>query len=142
MRTLFDFAGRASRLTYWRVFLLSSVVGSVVFIMGCTAIIHFGPVGGVLFVGLVPPLVFSAAVGIRRAHDRGKAAVWFWIFTLGPFSLNVIAESLPARAAGGGLVTLALMLGSIVIYIWGIVELGFLRGAPVPNVYGAPELIR
>lgn len=136
MRGLFDFAGRASRLEYWRVYLASVIVGGAVMVATMLAIERVGPLGGAVLLALMPMLAISVATGVRRAHDRGRRAIWLWIFGLGPFALQVAANLMTER---GGLLLLPavlLILAAIGLALWGLVDLGFRGGTPGPNAYG------
>jgi uncharacterized membrane protein YhaH (DUF805 family) len=135
MSEWFRFDGRAGRRAYWQVYLWSTVAGAVTMVVATTVTSAIGPWGAILYAGFLPPILASIAVGVRRAHDRGRGAWWFWLITLGPFLAEVAAENMPPR---GALVfaQLALMLAGAVLAIWGLVDLGFRRGPTSPNAFG------
>jgi uncharacterized membrane protein YhaH (DUF805 family) len=99
---------------------------------------------GLHFVLLVYLLVFfsdllisfaSLAVAIKRLHDRDKSAWWLLLFGLVPLILLNIAYH-----TGAVEVRLVLVLASLSIAIWFLLELGFLPGTAGPNRYGPDPL--
>lgn len=69
------------------------------------------------------------AVGAKRLHDRNKSAWWMLLFWLIPAVLQTVGE----RIGGSGSI---FVLAASAIWIWGVVEMGFLRGTAGPNPYG------
>ncbi len=85
--------------------------------------------------------VFVFAVLIKRLHDRNKSAWWILPFFLIPQILGVIADPksrLPMPVPVG--LGLAMNLTVIVLSLWGLVELGFLRGTVGDNRFGPDPL--
>ena len=86
-----------------------------------------------------PVLIFSlwflAATTVKRLHDRDKG--WWWIVPLFilPQFLGKLADGLDASYAAD-----LLALTSVVLNLWGIVELVFLRGTDGPNRFGADPM--
>jgi uncharacterized membrane protein YhaH (DUF805 family) len=136
---LFSFGGRINRANYWLTVLIYAVAWVICLIV--VAILTFskdalgGATGGsIVLIGLMW-IFFSLwsglAVAIKRLHDRNKSGWWLLLFWLVPSLLGGV----PMSAAGtvvGTLVTLV----SFVIGIWGIVEIGCLKGTTGPNDYG------
>lgn len=85
-----------------------------------------------------PWVVVSAATAMRRLHDRGKSWPWLALFWVAPDLLTRTANSLDAPPAA--LLSFALYLAALGISVWGIVELGFLRGQKGPNRFGDDPL--
>jgi uncharacterized membrane protein YhaH (DUF805 family) len=79
--------------------------------------------------------VSAFAVGIKRLHDRDKSGWWILLFYLAPSVLGSIANT-----SEQAVVSFVLGLASFGISIWGLVELGFLRGTVGPNPYGPDPL--
>jgi uncharacterized membrane protein YhaH (DUF805 family) len=75
------------------------------------------------------------AVAIKRLHDRNKSGWWLLLFWLVPNLLG----SVPMSAAGTVFGT-PVALASFVIWIWGFVEIGCLKGTTGPNDYGPDPL--
>jgi uncharacterized membrane protein YhaH (DUF805 family) len=130
---LFGFQGRVNRANFWLAvgiwlaaeIVISLVVGMAVWIVGL--------VGLILLVIVIPMIVSSIAVGIKRLHDRDKSGWWLLLFYVLPGLM---------QGAGGmmGSVGIALSLAALAIYVWAFVELGCLRGTVGPNQYGPDPL--
>ena len=104
------------------------------------------------WVGLVMFLIFaypSAAISIKRRHDRNNSGLDVWIY-LGLAAIVQLITALgigmsvadfagtPIPVPGPLLTTLSIILGIFGIYL--IVVLGFLKGTPGPNNYGPDPL--
>jgi uncharacterized membrane protein YhaH (DUF805 family) len=97
--------------------------------------LNLGLFGILFFIVIVIPMIVSGIfVGIKRLHDRDKSGWWLALFYLGPMVLQAIGEGM---GSGVGFVFAIAGFG---IAIWGLVELGFLRGTPGPNQYGPDPL--
>jgi uncharacterized membrane protein YhaH (DUF805 family) len=153
---LFSFSGRINRAKYWLAVLFWTVVFIVVFGVVATmlakdiialgsdpsgeeilrVILGYG-LGLVLFflLVLVPMMISSFAVGVKRLHDRDQSGWWIVLFYFAPGVASAIAQS-----SASGVVSLVLSLLSFAISIWAIVVLGFLRGTRGPNRYGPDPL--
>lgn len=104
------------------------------------------------WVSIVLLLVFlypSAAIAIKRRHDRNNNGIDVWIY----FALSVVVQLVSALGIGmstmdvagttipvpGPIVTgLGVIAGIYAIYL--LVVLGFLKGTAGPNQYGADPL--
>jgi uncharacterized membrane protein YhaH (DUF805 family) len=84
------------------------------------------------------------AVGSKRLHDRDKRGWWLLVFWILPFLLffggfghDFLDD--PAKVQRGGIFTTGLLMiyVSLLIALWGIVELGILPGTKGPNRFGA-----
>ena len=73
---MFNYNGRATRSEYWYgylvIFLVETVIGIVLSILGVTNT----TVTGIINVILCIPMIF---LGIRRMHDLGKGGAWILI---------------------------------------------------------------
>lgn len=143
---LFSFQGRINRKPWW---LASLAVGAVAIVVVVAIIIAaggailsddpmaaVGALGGlivVVIVLLVPLIWIGLALGAKRLHDRNKSAWWLVVFYLVPAVLDGIGNHLE----GAGFI---LSIGAFAISIWGLIELGFLRGTVGPNQYGPDPL--
>jgi uncharacterized membrane protein YhaH (DUF805 family) len=81
--------------------------------------------------------ISAFAIGIKRLHDRNKNGWLIVLFYVAPSILGGVANT-----SEQAVVSFVLGLASFVISIWGLVELGFLRGTVGPNPYGPDPLQR
>jgi uncharacterized membrane protein YhaH (DUF805 family) len=139
---VFSFQGRSSRLGYWRTVLALTVLSAVaegLVVGGVQVSTVVAAIAGALF---LPLTVANIAVAVRRLHDRGKSAWWLIPYCAMPFGLiastKLMAfETEPVRGTTA-VIVLTLVLTAAVLTIWGWIEIGFLRGQPKTNRYGAP----
>jgi uncharacterized membrane protein YhaH (DUF805 family) len=140
LRSWLDFAGRTSRLSYWRCLLIINVLGMALYVLAIiVAMAGFGGSSVIATAALVgiPLLAWPAfAVSIRRLHDRGRSAWWILIFYLLPFVLEGGAQAAMRRGGAWVLLALGLVLAALGIAIWGWIEFGFLHGTRGANRFG------
>lgn len=75
------------------------------------------------------------ALSIKRLHDRDKDARWLVAFFVLPGLYNQFEDRLPDSYW-----MLPLAMASVVLCAWGFIEMGFLRGTPRANRFGADPL--
>jgi uncharacterized membrane protein YhaH (DUF805 family) len=145
----FGFRGRINRAKYWLALLIFFVANVVLFLLGWAlgngAAFH-------IVSDLVNLAIFasSLAVGVRRVHDRDRSAWWLFLFYIAPglFALPALALIWAATGSFGDARVLSLLLlrlclvGAFALAIWGVVELGFLRGTTGYNRFGADPLAK
>jgi len=131
-----SFRGRATRLQYWQVQLATVVVAAVTVILAMLAARAVGQVGGVLMLLVLPLVVAGVATGVRRLHDRNRSGWWLAAYWFAPGLISAWAETVPEDAPIF-LVAAALSVVGLLVSIWSLVDLGFLKGTPGPNRYGA-----
>jgi uncharacterized membrane protein YhaH (DUF805 family) len=134
----FSFQGRMGRLGYWRAQLIGLVIASVIWVGGLLLATSTG-VGAFSAIGLAGwpiALLIQVAALFRRLHDRNKSAWWLLIFYASPIAVSAMIQA-PGSARMPPLLLILLALASLVIVVWCLVELGFLRGTRGPNKYGA-----
>ena len=135
---LWSFQGRINRQPYWLAS-LAIIIAMIILVGLISAFAGVGALAGgvgiwLLVLALSIPLIWiGLALGVKRLHDRDKSAWWLLIFYLLPSVLQSGGE-----AAGGLQVVLA--LAGFAVSIWGLVELGFLRGTAGANRYGSDPL--
>jgi uncharacterized membrane protein YhaH (DUF805 family) len=134
---LFSFQGRTNRLAYWRINLLCTALAASAWCVGIFAVLEVGPAGAIAFAGLPPVYAIMLAATLRRLHDRGKNGWWLLFFSMTPFVL----VGLTIERTGSAIAGLVMLIASAV-YFWGLVEIGFMRGATRANQYGPPPLSR
>ena len=151
---LFTFRGRTNRAKYWMTALIALAIyvvgGSALWVLraGTQGMIALnGPLLIALGVGGLGAYVLGSVIGIfaaiRRLHDRDKSGHWLWLFYFVPSVLNVVVQLMMPPGANPQAVNpvvLVPMLVSLVLIIWGVVQLGFLRGTPGANRFGADPL--
>ncbi|WP_166299620.1 DUF805 domain-containing protein [Bradyrhizobium sp. 2S1] len=76
------------------------------------------------------------AVSIKRLHDRDKSGWWMIPF----FAIPGLMSQFSGRLPGESYLMMAAGLIVFVLYIWGFIELAFLRGTSYPNRYGPNPL--
>jgi uncharacterized membrane protein YhaH (DUF805 family) len=133
LRPYFAFRGRLSRLGYWRLWLKITIAGAIVWCLGLFAILAFGPAGGVLLVLMIPYFIATAAIVVRRLHDRNRSGFWAIVFLFCP---GLAAELAGKYLSGAPILQLVLLLAASGVAIWGVVEIAFRRGTPGPNSFG------
>jgi uncharacterized membrane protein YhaH (DUF805 family) len=132
---LFSFRGRISRGKYWLAVLISLIfiiLWLLIPMLAATAFIT--PITFLIpLVGVIPLIISSVAVGIKRLHDRDKNGSWLMLFYFFPAVLDGIGQSMGDSG-------LNLSIVSAGISIWAFVEIGCLRGTIGPNRYGDDPL--
>ena len=118
---LFSLSGRLNRLPFW----LAGISVAVIFTMLVFLSLGLGGLTpgtfNVIFVLYVPVVWIAIALGVKRLHDRDKQGWWLLLFYVAPSILHTIAE----RSGPAGLILLVIAL---ILNVWALIELGFLRG--------------
>lgn len=143
---LFGFKGRINRAKYWLVaflyiLVMVALIAFFIFAVGdfskdrideiVGTSLLFIAIGGVVFIFLIWS---SFATAIKRLHDRSKSGWWVLVFFVLPAIIGIGADAIEGTGSW------ALNAISIVLNIWGFVELGCLRGTQGPNEYGPDPL--
>lgn len=136
LRRFLTFAGRSTRLEYWKVQLVASLGAGACVLFAMLLVPLVGQAGGVVMVGILPLVVASIATGVRRLHDRNRSGWWLLVYWLAPTLASAWAETVP-EASSAFLAAAGLSLAGLLVTLWSLVELGFLKGATGPNRYGA-----
>jgi len=133
----FNFNSRSDRLEFWRVQVLTLILGGAVALASLVAIQFIGGAGGLLFLAFIPLFALSVAVCVRRLHDRGKRGWWYLLFVIVPIACSSAANELLGYSAPmNPLLSLLFSLPGLALSVWGLVEIGFLRGERGSNRYG------
>ena len=132
--TLLSFEGRLSRLQFWKDYLFLAVVGAVDVVIGLFAVMWLQAWGAILLTPLIAVIIASLAIVVRRLHDRNKSVLW--ILPFGVFPLMVQLWMLGEAQQTAADIVLIVALASLILNIWGFVEIGLRRGVAGPNKYG------
>lgn len=130
----FSFEGRAPRLAYWRVQLFMTVAGGLLLGAAVALTMMVGQFAAVVALAAAPAVVASAAVGVRRLHDRNRSGLWLIPYTFGPYVAFAAIEA--GGLATAPLVAAPLALFALALWAWSWIDLGFLRGTAGANRYG------
>ena len=106
---LFSFSGRINRQPYWLIGIGVSVAGGAMSGAAATVLPDMLSVVGMLGV-MIATIWIGLAMGVKRAHDRGRSGLFLLLFLVP------------------------------ILNIWPIVELYFLPGTPGENKFGADPL--
>ncbi len=157
LQNFFSFQGRLNRKPYW-LRVLALVIAYFVVAFGLTILGAAMGLGGIAGIAAIPLflliIVSSISLAARRLHDRNKSAWWLAIFYLVPMILGGIAlyMSLPADLASiadpdaavpamsMNPASIVMQLASFGLTIWGLIEIGFLKGTTGENQYGPDPL--
>jgi uncharacterized membrane protein YhaH (DUF805 family) len=108
--------------------------------LAATGIVTNKTAGLIVLLGAVTlsllQLAPNSIVAIKRLHDRNKSGWWLLFFIAPPQLLEFVA----GRFFGNEPTSLVLRIPAIVVTLWMIVELDFLRGTVGPNRFGNDPL--
>lgn len=135
LKPYLSFAGRATRLSYWRVSLLGGVLLLVPVMIGVTLAVVIGQAAGVVAVLALPVFVALVAVAVRRLHDRNKSGWWLLLLWGLPTILSTWVDAQGETNESPAVIFAA--LASLSLSLWSFVEIGLLSGTKGPNRYGA-----
>ena len=159
----FGFGGRINRAKFWLtlvVWLLIWIVAIAAFALSGLAdlgsnlsngslpspedpaavlrlILDYGILSLVILAFIIVSWISAFAIGVKRLHDRDRSGWWTLLFYFGPTVL-LIAQSSTEEA----LASLVLGLGAFAVWVWWLVDLGFLRGTSGSNRFGPDPLKR
>lgn len=146
----FSFSGRIGRMQWWLaliVIVVSLFAGA--FLIGVLSALigeaqngQVGAVGSVLLIGLVIAFYVSlAAIGVKRLHDREKSGWWIAVY-LGINVLSALAVQGQMTGTMQGPTVIGIIAGvvNLVVFVWFVIWLGFLKGTQGPNQYGPDPL--
>ena len=140
----FKFDGRINRAKFWIAILIFVGIYVVLALIGYLAGqgMAFQAVNSMLSIVI---FIMMLAVGIKRLHDRNKSGWYIVLFYVVPGVLTAVSVALTIGSGPSGITATALALAAIAIGVWGLIELGFLRGSIGGNQYGAdpiaPEIL-
>jgi len=139
----FSTSGRINRAKYWLAALFYAVFSFVMALLGffiitgvpsdaAAVVLYVG--GGLLFL----TVYFSGIViAIKRLHDRNKSGWWAVAFLVLPGLLQGAASGIVEPGTA-----LTLNIVSTVLGLWGVIEMGCLRGTVGQNRFGEDPLLQ
>jgi uncharacterized membrane protein YhaH (DUF805 family) len=137
-----SFEGRIGRKAYWLGWLLLVAVQIAILVAAWFSVGDAMTMPGTTVhdTGL---LVFTAvsmwphgALMAKRFHDRNRPTWWIALFIVPSLVLQVWGVLIGGDPLQAGPLFLILNVLLLIVCIWFIVELGFLRGTPGRNQYG------
>lgn len=135
-----SFRGRANRQRYWLTVL--AIFGIALASAVLAVALQVVPLLGLSIIPVWAACVVAAmANGVRRLHDRNKSAWWLLVFYVVPSILGIPIRLAEDGSSDGFLAFAALLaLIGLPFSIWGLVEMGFLKGSSGPNKFGEDPL--
>jgi uncharacterized membrane protein YhaH (DUF805 family) len=135
-----SFSGRTNRARFW----LTAIAIWGIFVLGSVTVVvtsALTPFLSILFLPVfLAGIVAAVANSARRLHDRGKSAWWLLLFVGLPAVLSLPAEAARNGPEGAAMFGVVCAFLSLPFSIWGLVEMGFLRGVTGPNRFGDDPL--
>jgi len=122
-------SGRFTRLQWWR-FQIWAMFGFIAVVFVSINIAYDALRVGFIGLAVAAFLLTLLVVAVKRLHDRDKSAWWLGIFYGVPFLLDSASYGV-----GPGL-ALFFAIPAILLNLWTLIELGFVRGSRGPNQYG------
>jgi len=133
--SLLEFHGRLSRIGFWRAYLKLAIGVSVIWLVGLFAGLAIGIWAAPLFLPLIPLLIANVAIVVRRAHDRGRSALWAGAVLVLPSAIIGAASLLRLRPLGVAILLFAIVV-AFAINILGLVEVCLLGSSPRAGRFG------
>ena len=153
---LFGFSGRINRAKYWLFVLVGFLFMGAGFLAVLPYILIERPSTSDLHQSVSPLklltliaegivilayIVASFAILVKRLHDRNKSGWWLLIFFVLPSAFDAINDpKIVPTWHIPPISSLALVLASVVLSIWGFFEIALLRGTAGDNRFGADPL--
>jgi uncharacterized membrane protein YhaH (DUF805 family) len=135
-----SFRGRANRQRYWLTVL--AIVGLLLASVVLSIVLRIVPLLSIVVIPIWLALVVAVfANATRRLHDRNKSGWWLLLFYAVPSILGIPME-LTQDSAGEDVQAFAALIAVVGLpfSIWGLVEMGFLKGTSGPNKFGEDPL--
>jgi uncharacterized membrane protein YhaH (DUF805 family) len=139
-----SFTGRISRQEFWIATLILAVVALAIlfaslWITGESDYLAIRLNGFVITLVFLYPLL---AVWVKRLHDRGRPGYMVVVFLI-PWLLHQVTNLVGITGDPTSLSSLDVLFFGVnfVIWIWFLIDLGFLRGTRGDNPHGTGRLI-
>jgi uncharacterized membrane protein YhaH (DUF805 family) len=136
LHLLFGLQGRIGRGQFWLSVLIYIVF--LVVVIGLTTIAtgSLTAVFGAALLAYIPVLISGIFVGIKRLHDRNKSGWWLLVFYGIPVALQLVVPVVGGDGETESMSIAILQYVGLAVSLWGLVELGFIRGTIGGNPYG------
>ena len=140
---MFGASGRINRAEYWLSIFKFAVAGLFAAVILAT---EAGIATPLLIIAivlvLIPWLMWGLAIHTERLHDRSKSAWWLLVFYAIPGALGRLSSTAWLGGSAGLILHYVLELAAFGLTVWGVVEIGCLRGIEGSNRYGPNPLSR
>lgn len=125
-----SFEGRANRELWWLAMGLALSLDRVFYFM-------IGDTEGGSYITFAAILVTAIQIAptVKRLHDVGRSGWW-----VGPYLAAPLLLFLLAVGSGSNLMFVVGFFGGLMILLWAIFELGFIKGPERDNRYGPDPL--
>src|SRR5262245_52471631 len=133
----FGFGGRINRAKYWFTLVIWILIWIIAVEKFVKIIVDYAVLFIIVLAFVTLGWVSAFAIGVKRLHDRNRSGWWIVLFYVVPAVLGGAGKGTDGDLAQG-----ILGLATLVLSIWGLVELGFLRGTRGPNRFGPDPLQR
>jgi uncharacterized membrane protein YhaH (DUF805 family) len=135
-RQYFSFRGRTGRTMFWATFVVASVALFIAASVSVLIATVSTPLAWAFDVAMTPILVIWVAVMVRRLHDRNRTGWWAPVLIVLPSFLSNFAMGAWTTHALKDQAAMFLVIVALLIWGWGLVDLGILRGTVGSNRYG------
>jgi uncharacterized membrane protein YhaH (DUF805 family) len=132
LRLYFRADGRITRLQFW----LGVLGVAIALVLTILVIVWAAPPLAIIVFVLWPITILVLC--IKRLHDRGCSGWWVVVFVILPQILGSISD----RLTEGSPMWWLLAAATCVLGVWGLIEIGFLRGSDGDNDYGPDPLAK
>jgi len=137
LHLFFGFGGRINRAKYWFTLVIWILIWIIAVEKFVKIIVDYAVLFIIVLAFVTLGWVSAFAIGVKRLHDRNRSGWWIVLFYVVPAVLGGAGKGTDGDLAQG-----ILGLATLVLSIWGLVELGFLRGTRGPNRFGPDPLQR
>ena len=137
VKLMFGFSGRTGRAMLWLAALIWAITIVVVFAILMVMASLDAAITSAMYLSVLA-FVSCIAVGITRLHDRNKNPLWLLLFYGAPIVLVYLSSLLTVGNDPGNQPMIVSILGYVwlAVTLWGLVELGMIRGSIGPNPHG------
>ena len=117
LQRYFEFTGRSGRAEYWQWIAITTIAGWIAGILDALSSTPYDPSHKAALFMTGGTIIPSAAVGIRRFHDRGKSGWFFGVFAIlfgSALGMLLIGDQIKQRTGDDSFMD----SGFLVLLIW------------------------